>query len=59
LKKGLGAPLTLDLVTPFEDAPSLRLLLGAIATEPLLDVVIAAGLTWAAHSSVAIVFNRH
>src|SRR5271167_3721478 len=45
----------LDLVTPFEDAPSLRLLLGAIATEPLLDVLIAAALTWAAHSSVAIV----
>jgi phosphate:Na+ symporter len=45
----------LDLVTPFEDAPSLRLLLGAIATEPLLDVLIAAGLTWAAHSSVAVV----
>ena len=39
----------------FEDAPSLRLLLGAIATQPWLDVVIAAGLTWAAHSSVAIV----
>ncbi len=45
----------LDLVTPFEDAPSLRLLLGAIATEPVLDVVLAAGLTWAAHSSVAVV----
>jgi phosphate:Na+ symporter len=45
----------LELVTPFEDAPSLRLLLGAIATQPWLDVVIAAGLTWAAHSSVAIV----
>jgi len=45
----------LDLVTPFEDAPSLRLLLGAIATQPWLDVVAAAGLTWAAHSSVAIV----
>ena len=45
----------LNLVTPFEDAPSLRLLLGAIATQPWLDVVIAAGLTWAAHSSVAIV----
>ena len=45
----------LDLVTPYEDAPSLRLLLGAIATEPLLDVVLAAGLTWAAHSSVAMV----
>lgn len=45
----------LDLVTPYEDAPSLRLLLGAVATAPLLDVLIAAGLTWAAHSSVAIV----
>jgi phosphate:Na+ symporter len=45
----------IDLVTPFEDAPSLRLLLGAIATQPWLDVIAAAGLTWAAHSSVAIV----
>lgn len=45
----------LELVTPFEDAPSLRLLLGAVATEPVLDVILAAGLTWAAHSSVAIV----
>ncbi len=45
----------LYLVTPFEDAPSLRLLLGAIATQPWLDVIAAAGLTWAAHSSVAIV----
>ena len=45
----------LDLVTPYEDVPSLRMLLGVIATEPLLDVVLAAGLTWAAHSSVAIV----
>jgi phosphate:Na+ symporter len=45
----------LDLVTPFEDAPSLRMLLGAIATQPWLDVIAAAGLTWAAHSSVAIV----
>lgn len=45
----------LDLVTPFEDAPSLRLLLGAVASEPVLDVVLAAGLTWAAHSSVAVV----
>jgi Na+/phosphate symporter len=45
----------LFLVTPFEDVPSLRLLLGAVATQPVLDVVLAAGLTWAAHSSVAIV----
>ncbi|MFL5337415.1 MAG: Na/Pi cotransporter family protein [Geminicoccaceae bacterium] len=45
----------LELVTPYEDVPSLRLLLGAVATEPVLDVILAAGLTWAAHSSVAIV----
>ena len=35
--------------------PSLRLILGAITTEPVLDVLLAAGLTWAAHSSVAVV----
>jgi phosphate:Na+ symporter len=44
-----------DLLDPFEDAPNLRLLLGAVATQPVLDVILAAGLTWAAHSSVAIV----
>src|SRR3954447_16262441 len=43
------------LLDPFEDAPSLRLLLGAVATQPVLDVILAAGLTWAAHSSVAVV----
>ena len=32
-----------SLMTPFEDMPSLRLLLGAIATEPVLDVLVAAG----------------
>src|ERR1700722_6493533 len=45
----------LILVTPYEDVPSLRLLLGAIATQPLIDVILAAVLTWAAHSSVATV----
>lgn len=45
----------LDVVTPYEDAPSLRLLLGALATEPVLDLLIGAALAWAAHSSVAIV----
>ncbi|MGH6739379.1 MAG: Na/Pi cotransporter family protein, partial [Bradyrhizobium sp.] len=45
----------LALVTPYEDTPSLRLLLGTITTEPLIDVLLAAGLTWAAHSSVAVV----
>src|SRR5438045_7178262 len=45
----------LALITPYEDAPSLRLLLGTITTEPLIDVLLAAGLNWAADSSVAIV----
>ena len=45
----------LQLVTPYEDVPSLRLLLGSVATEPVLDVILAAGITWAAHSSVAVV----
>jgi len=45
----------LDLVTPYEDVPSLRLLLGTVATEPLIAVLLAAALTWAAHSSVAVV----
>ena len=45
----------INLLAPYEDAPSLRLLLGAVSTQPVLDVMLAAGLTWAAHSSVAIV----
>jgi phosphate:Na+ symporter len=45
----------LGLLTPYEDVPSLRLLLGAIATEPVLDVIVAAGLSWATHSSAAVV----
>jgi len=45
----------LTIVTPFEDMPSLRLLLGAVTTEPLIAVLLAATLTWAAHSSVAVV----
>lgn len=45
----------LELVSPYEDVPSLRLLLGAVSTEPLLDVLLGAVVTWAAHSSVAVV----
>jgi phosphate:Na+ symporter len=57
---GLGLTLLalhqlLELMTQYEDAPSLRILLGAVSTEPLLDVLLAAAVTWAAHSSVAIV----
>ena len=43
------------LITPYEDVPSLRLLLGAVTTEPAIDIVLAAVLTWIAHSSVAMV----
>src|SRR5580704_17982916 len=45
----------LSMITPFEDVPSLRILLGAVTTDPLIDILLAAGLTWAAHSSVAVV----
>jgi phosphate:Na+ symporter len=45
----------LTIVTPYEDVPSLRLFLGAVATQPVIDVIIAAIVSWAAHSSVAIV----
>jgi phosphate:Na+ symporter len=44
-----------SLISPYEDLPNLRMVLGAITTTPVLDVLLAAGLTWAAHSSVAIV----
>ncbi|HVZ07284.1 Na/Pi cotransporter family protein [Rhodopila sp.] len=43
------------LLDPYEDVPSLRILLGAVSSQPLLDVILGAGLTWAAHSSVAVV----
>ena len=57
---GLGLTLLalhqlLGLMTPYEDTPSLRSFLGAISTQPFLDVLLAAGVTWAAHSSVAII----
>jgi phosphate:Na+ symporter len=45
----------LELMTPYEGAPSLRLLLGAIATVPILAVLLGAAVTWAVHSSVAII----
>ncbi|HEX7912880.1 MAG TPA: Na/Pi symporter, partial [Paraburkholderia sp.] len=45
----------LDLMTEYEDAPSLRMLLGAASTVPLVDVLLAASLSWAANSNVAAV----
>ncbi len=44
-----------ELITPFEDTPSLRMVLGNIVTEPVIALLVAAILTWAAHSSVVVV----
>src|ERR1700722_195241 len=57
---GLGLTLLalhtlVDTLAPAEQAPAMRVLLGAITQDPVLCVVIAAALTWAAHSSVAVV----
>ncbi len=57
---GLGLILTalhqfIDLLQPYESLPGLRQALMVIATQPLLDVILAACVTWAAHSSVAVV----
>ncbi len=45
----------LTILTPYENAPNLQLLLGTIATAPVIGVIVAAAFTWAAHSSVAVV----
>jgi len=44
----------LEIVTPYEDVPSLRILMGAIATDRLISLAFGALLAWAAHSSVAV-----
>ena len=44
-----------SLLTPYEDTPGLRMLLGAVTADPAIALLLAAALTWAAHSSVAIV----
>ena len=43
------------VLSPYESAPTLGQLLAAISSQPVLDVMLAAGLTWAVHSSVAVV----
>jgi phosphate:Na+ symporter len=44
-----------DLFAPFQTAPLLRILLQALGTQPVAAMLVAAALTWAAHSSVAVV----
>jgi phosphate:Na+ symporter len=51
----LSLHILLDTLAPAEEAPSVRALLSAITGEPMLCVAIAAVITWAAHSSAAVV----
>jgi phosphate:Na+ symporter len=51
----LALHVLLDTLAPAEQAPAVRELLASITNDPVLCVVIAAVLTWAAHSSVAVV----
>lgn len=51
----LSLHILLDTLAPAENAPAVRALLGAVTAEPLLCLLMAAALTWAAHSSVAVV----
>jgi phosphate:Na+ symporter len=51
----LALHILLDTLAPAEQAPSVRALLKLITSDPIFCVLIAAALTWAAHSSVATV----
>src|SRR5271154_21828 len=51
----LALHILLDTLAPAEQAPAVRALLGSITNDPVLCILIAAALTWAAHSSVAVV----
>jgi phosphate:Na+ symporter len=51
----LALHILLDTLAPAEQAPAVRALLASITGDPVLCIVIAAALTWAAHSSVAVV----
>jgi phosphate:Na+ symporter len=51
----LALHILLDTLAPAEDAPAVRTLLASITHDPILCVLIAAALTWAAHSSVTVV----
>ena len=51
----LSLHILLDTLAPAENAPAVRTLLAAMTDEPLLCLLMAAAMTWAAHSSVAVV----
>src|ERR1700731_120979 len=45
----------LSMIIPFEDVPSLRILLGAVTTDPQMAIPHDHRLTWAGHSRAAVV----
>lgn len=45
----------LQIITPYEDVPSLRILMGGIATDTIISTLFGVFIAWAAHSSVAVV----
>jgi phosphate:Na+ symporter len=51
----LALHILLDTLQPAENAPGVRVLLGAITGDPVMCILLAVALTWAAHSSVATV----
>src|ERR1700749_4925732 len=51
----LALHILLDTLAPAENAPNVRVLLGAITGDPVLCIIIGAIVTWAVHSSVASV----
>jgi phosphate:Na+ symporter len=51
----LALHILIDSLAPAENAPAVRALFLSITGDPILCIVIAAALTWAAHSSVATV----
>ncbi|HYM42272.1 MAG TPA: Na/Pi cotransporter family protein, partial [Steroidobacteraceae bacterium] len=51
----LALHILLDTLAPAENAPAVRYLLSVTTAEPLLCLLLAAVLTWLAHSSVTVV----
>ena len=51
----LALHILIDSLAPAENAPAVRTVLASITGDPVMCVIIAAVLTWAAHSSVASV----
>src|ERR1700758_3029693 len=51
----LSLHILLDTLAPAENAPTVRVLMGAITGDPVLCILIGAVVTWIAHSSVASV----